>query len=164
MQCIVQVSIMSGKFKYHKKIIYLVFLIILIGCQFQDTIKTHGIIYLENRSKALNVNKSNKNDVIKIMGQPQIKSFEDENMWIYAERVLTKGKFHRLGQNVLKENNVLALEFDKYGVLIDKKFFDKSEINKISFSEKNTVNDISKKSFVSSFLESVRQKMYENRR
>ena len=119
---------------------------------------------LENRSKTLSVNKSNKNDVIKIMGQPQIKSFDDENMWIYAERVLTKGKFHKLGQNVLKENNVLALKFDKYGILIDKKFFDKSEINKISFSKKNTENDISKKSFVSSFLQSIRQKMYENRR
>ena len=155
---------MSCKFEYHKKIIYLVLFVILIGCQLQDTIKTHGIIYLENRSKALSINKSNKNDVIKIMGQPQIKSFEDENMWIYAERVLTKGKFHKLGQNVLKENNVLALEFDKYGILIDKKFFDKSEINKFSFSKKETKNDISKKSFVGSFLESIRQKMYENKR
>ena len=155
---------MSSKFEYHKKIIYLVLFVILIGCQFQDTIKTHGIIYLENRSKALSVNKSNKNDVIKIMGQPQIKSFDDDNMWIYAERVLSKGKFHKLGKNVLKENNVLALKFDKYGILIDKQFFDKSEINKISFSKKKTDNNITEKSFVSSFLESIRQKMYENRR
>jgi hypothetical protein len=85
-------------------------------------------------------------------------------MWIYAERVLTKGKFHKLGKNVLKENNVLALRFDKYGILIDKQFFDKTEINKITFSKKNTENDISKKSFVTTFLESIRQKMYENRR
>ena len=155
---------MSSKFKYHKKIIYLLLFVILIGCQLQDTIKTHGIIYLENRSKALTLSKSNKNDVIEIMGQPQIKSFEDENMWIYAERVLTKGKFHKLGQNVLKENNVLALRFDRYGILIDKKLFNKSEMNKISFSKKTTENDISKKSFVGSFLESIRQKMYENRR
>ena len=143
---------MSCKFEYHKKIIYLVLFVILIGCQLQDTIKTHGIIYLENRSKALSINKSNKNDVIKIMGQPQIKSFEDENMWIYAERVLTKGKFHKLGQNVLKENNVLALEFDKYGILINKKFFDKSEINKFSFSKKETKNDISKKKLCGFFF------------
>ncbi len=138
--------------------------VILIGCQFQDTIKSHGIIYLENRSKSLNINKSNKNDVIKIMGQPQIKSFEDDDMWIYAERVLTKGKFHKLGKNVLKENNVLALKFDKFGILIDKQFFNKGEINNISFSKKNTDNDLTKKSFVTTFLESIRQKMYENRK
>ena len=89
---------MSSKLKYHKLLNYLFLFVILIGCQFQDTKKTHGIIYLENRSKALDIKKSNKNDVIKIMGQPQIKSFEDENMWIYAERILTKGKFHNLSQ------------------------------------------------------------------
>ena len=155
---------MSSKLKYHKLLNYLFLFVILIGCQFQDTKKTHGIIYLENRSKALDIKKSNKNDVIKIMGQPQIKSFEDENMWIYAERILTKGKFHNLGKNILKENNVLALRFDKYGILIDKQFFDKSEIKKISFSNKKTENDISKKSFVTNFLESIRQKMYESRK
>ena len=30
-------------------------------------------MYIENRSEKLTVNKSNKNDVIRIMGQPQIK-------------------------------------------------------------------------------------------
>ena len=43
--------------------------------------------------------------------------------WIYIERVLTKGEFHKLGQNVLKENNVLVLTFDKYGILKIKNVF-----------------------------------------
>ena len=127
---------MFRKFKNHKILYLILLLVILNNCQLQDTIKTHGIIYLENRSKTLIVNKSNKNDVIKIMGRPQIKSFENDDMWIYAERVITKGKYHKLGRNILKENNILALEFNKYGVLIEKKFFKKDEINKISFSKK----------------------------
>ena len=28
--------------------------------------------------------------------------FHNENEWIYIERVLTKGEYHKLGQNVLK--------------------------------------------------------------
>ena len=56
------------------------------------------------------------------MGQPHSKSINDENEWIYIERVLSKGEFHRLGQNILKENNVLVLTFNKYGVLIEKNF------------------------------------------
>ena len=57
---------MLCKFKNHKVInIYLVLFVILIGCQFQESIKTHGIVYLENRSKMLNIKQSNKNDVIK---------------------------------------------------------------------------------------------------
>ena len=155
---------MSTKFKNHKIFNCLMLFVILIGCQLQDTKKTHGIIYLENRSKALNVNDSNKNDVIKILGRPQIKSFDDDDTWIYAERLLTKGKIHKLGKNVLRENNILTLKFDKYGILIDKQFFDKTKINKISFSKKNTENDISEKSFITTFLESVRQKMYENKK
>ena len=155
---------MSTKFKNHKIFNSLMLFVILIGCQLQDTKKTHGIIYLENRSKALNVNDSNKNDVIKILGKPQIKSFDDDDTWIYAERLLTKGKIHKLGKNVLKENNILTLKFDKYGILIDKQFFDKTKINKISFSKKITENDITEKSFITTFLESVRQKMYENKK
>ena len=155
---------MSGKFKNHKIIFYLILFVILNACQFQETIKSHGIIYLENRSKKLITNKSNKNDVVKIMGQPQIKSFENDDIWIYAERILTKDKFHKLGQNVLKENNILSLKFDKYGVLSEKKYFDKNEINKISFSDQKTKNDLSKKSFVTNFLQSIKQKMYENKK
>ena len=63
------------------------------------------------------MNQSNINDVIDILGQPHSKSISDDNQWIYIERVLTKGEFHKLGQNILKTNNVLILSFDKYGIL-----------------------------------------------
>ena len=36
---------------------------------------------------------------------------------MYIERVLTKGEYLKLGQNILKTNNILILNFDKYGVL-----------------------------------------------
>ena len=155
---------MLCKFKNHKVISSLLLFVILISCQFQESIQTHGIIYLENRSKMLNIKQSNKNDVIKAIGQPQIKSYDNDDMWIYIERVLTKGSIHRLGKNVLKENNILALRFDKYGILTEKKLFQKDEINNIDFSKKITENEITKKSFVASFLESVRQKMYQGRK
>ena len=136
---------------------------ILTNCQLQDPTKTHGILFLENRSKKLVINNSNQNDVVRIMGQPQIKETED-NTWVYIERVLTKGKFHKLGQNVLKENNVLVLKFDKYGVLNNQMFLDKTEMNEIAFSKDKTDNQLSQKSFVESFLQSIKQKMYRQRK
>ena len=45
-----------------------------------------------------------------------------------------------------------------------KKFITKEEINKIEFSDKITENDLSQKSFVQSFLQSIKQKMYGNRK
>jgi outer membrane protein assembly factor BamE (lipoprotein component of BamABCDE complex) len=149
-------------FKNHVKLLLL--FIILSACQIQDPLKTHGIIYLENRSKKLIIDKTNKNDVIRIIGTPQIKNDINNSDWIYIERVLSKGKYHELGKHKLEENNVLVLSFDKFGILTDKKLFKKEDIKKLKFTKKNTENDLSKKSFVQSFLESVRQKMYSNRK
>ncbi len=130
----------------------------------QEPTKNHGIVFLKNRSDQLIVNKSNKNDAIRIIGQPHSKSINDDNIWIYLERTLTKGKYHKLGQHVLKKNNTLVLKFDEFGILKSKEICDKNNTNKIAFSEKKTQNELSKKSFVESFLSSVKQKMYGNRK
>ena len=151
-------------FKNHFNRLFIVLFIILAGCQLQEPTKNHGIMFLENRSNQLIVNKSNKNDVIKIIGQPHSKSINDDDIWIYLERTLTKGKYHKLGKHVLKKNNTLLLKFDKFGILKSKKIYDKNNTNKIAFSEKKTQNKLSKKSFVESFLSSVKQKMYGNRK
>ena len=119
-------------------------------------------MFLENRAAKLEINKSNKNDIIKIIGNPQIVE-ENDFTWIYIERILTKGKYHKLGKHVLKSNNILVLEFNKYGVLKKKELYDKDKIKKVKFSEKETQNTVSKKSFVGKFLQSVRQKMYGSR-
>ena len=141
-----------------------ILLIILSGCKLQEPLKTHGIIYLENRANKLIINKSNKNDVVKIFGQPQIKNDDNIDSWIYLERILTKGKYHKLGKHVLKQNNILILDFNKYGILQSKKLLKKEDINQIKFSKKNTENELSQKNFIRSFLESIRQKMYSNKK
>ena len=73
--------------------------------------------------------------------------------------MITRGSLVKLGQNVLKKNNVLELKFDKFGVLVDKKIYSKDNMNLVKYSKKQTVNDISQPSFVGKFLSSVRQKM-----
>ena len=154
---------MTFNFKHHLKIAFFSIFFILLGCQLQEPAKNHGILFLDNRSKKLTINKSNKNDVIKILGQPHSKTFDQNDTWIYIERTLTKGKYHKLGRHELKTNNTLILSFDKYGILENKDFYNKEDINKIKFSKKTTSNDLSKKSFVESFLQSVKKKMYGNR-
>ena len=137
--------------------------IILNGCQLQDPNKNHGILFLENRADKLVLKKTNKNDVIKILGNPHSKSIDNNNRWLYLERVLTKGEFHKLGQNILLDNNVLVLDFDKFGILSNKKLLTKEDKEEIKFSELKTENRLTKKSFVESFLSSIKSKMYRNR-
>ena len=150
--------------KNHLKILLLFTFIFLLNCQLQEPTKNHGILFLENRSNQLTVKVSNKNDVLKLIGNPHTKSISSDDDWIYIERVLTKGSFHKLGQNILKTNNVLVLTFDKYGILKEKNFLNKNDINKLEFSKKFTESNLSKKSFVQSFLSSVKAKMYRNRK
>ena len=150
--------------KHFKYLLFSTIFLSLNACQLQEPTQNHGILFLENRAKQLVLNYSNKNDIIKIIGQPHTKSFKDEDNWIYIERVLTKGSFHKLGQNVLKTNNILVLTFDKYGVLKEKQFLNKENLAKIKFSEKITENDLSKASFVESFLASIKAKMYGNKK
>ena len=154
---------MSVFFKHLSSKYLIILFFILIACQFQDPYKNHGILFLKNRSEKLVIKQTNQNDVLKIIGQPHTKSIEDDNTWIYLERVLTKGKYHKLGQHVLSKNNVLVLNFDQYGILKSKEIYDISDNNKKQFSKDKTENQLTKKSFVESFLSSVKQKMYGNR-
>ena len=148
------------------KNIYLLgfFLLFIFGCQQKEVIKTHGVAYLKKREKLIIVNETNKNDTVSILGQPSTKGMVDDNLWIYIERTRTRGKLLKLGRNYLLKNNVLVLEFDKYGILQRKEFYNKKEMNEIKFAKNKTDNELRKENFIYSFLSSVRQKMLSKRR
>ena len=148
---------------YLKSIYILSFFILLLGCQLKEPQQNHGILFLENRSAKLQINTTNQNDVLKNIGQPHSKSINNENEWIFIERTITKGEFHKLGKNILKESNVLVLKFDKYGILKEKTFLTKEDIKKLAFSDMETSNELSQKSFVQKFLSSLRDKMYKKK-
>ena len=149
-----------------KKNIYLLLIILLFvtACQQNEIVKTHGIAYLEKREKLIIVNKSNKNDTINVLGQPSTKGMTDENLWIYIERTNSRGKILKLGKDYTKKNNVLVLEFDKYGILAKKELFDIKKMNEVKFAKNTTENEILKENFIYSFLSSVRQKMISRRK
>ena len=148
-----------------KKYIYLSVIIsfFITACQQKEVTKTHGIAYLEKREKLIVVNKTNKNDTINVLGQPSTKGMADDNLWIYIERTTTRGSLFMLGRSYLKKNNVLVLEFDKYGILTKKEFYNKKKMKKISFAKNVTENEIRKENFIQGFLSSVRQKMEQRK-
>ncbi len=83
----------------------------------------------------------------------------DNDIYIYIERKTSGSKLLKLGQKTLIKNDVLILEIDKNGILLSKKFYDKNDMNKIEFDEDITGMNYSKKSFIYSFLNSIRQKI-----
>ena len=149
-----------------KKDIYLLIIILffITACQQNEVIRTHGIAYLEKREKLIILNKSNKNDTVSILGQPSTKGMTDNNLWIYIERTKTRSTLFKLGRNYLKKNNVLVLEFNEYGILVKKEFYNKKKMNDVNFAKNITENEIIKENFIESFLSSVRQKMISRRK
>ena len=148
------------------KNVYLLVIILffITACQQNEVIKTHGIAYLDKREKLIIVNKSNKNDTINLLGQPSTKGMTNDNLWIYIERTITRGKLLKFGRNYIKKNNVLVLEFDKYGILKKKEFYTKEKMKEITFTKNITENEIRKENFIYSFLSSIRQKMQTKRK
>ena len=98
------------------------------------------------------VNETNKNDTVAILGQPSTKGMVDDNLWIYIERTRTRGKLLKFGRNYLIKNNVLVLEFDKYGILNKKALYKKDDMKKLNFAEAITENDVRKENFIYSFF------------
>tara|TARA_Y100000590_G_scaffold411824_1_gene506229 strand:+ start:166 stop:618 length:453 start_codon:yes stop_codon:yes gene_type:complete len=147
-----------------KLLLILLLPFIIAACQKNEVLKTHGIAYLDKREKLISINQSNKNDVVKILGHPSTKGMENDNLWIYIERTYTKAAAFKLGKDHLKKNNVLVLEFNKYGILEKKEFYNKNKMKKIEFAEAVTENELRKENFIVGFLSSIRQKMEANRK
>ena len=156
-------SVIKSKHFINKNLI-IILLFLLANCQLEESKNLHGINYLENRKNILEVNKSNKNDVLKILGNPHSKSINNEDRWFYFERMISKGELHKLGRNVLKKNNILEIEFNKYGIIKNKKIYTKDDMKKVKISKKKTKNTVSDKSFLNSFLSSLKQKMHGAKR
>ena len=114
--------------------------------------------FLENKHSKLMVNKSNKNDIKQLLGPPSTKSSFDKDLWIYIERTTSSSKISRLGKKVLIKNNVLILEINNKGILTEKIFLNKNNMNKLDFTKNFTEMTLTKKSFIYDFLNTLRQK------
>ena len=141
------------------KITFILIFLLLSNCRQNPVINTHGVPFLDIKQKNLIVKKTNKNDVKKILGHPSTVAIFDNSIWIYIERTRTRGKLLKFGQNVTSKNNVLALEFDEYVILIKKDFYNKNQINKINFAKNTTSTVTREKNFIYNFLSSLRQKI-----
>ena len=122
-------------------------------------VKHHGVPFLEKKQAQLVVNKTNKNEIRKLLGSPSTKSKFDTDVWIYIERKQTQSNIKNLGKMKIYKNDVLDLEIDDYGILKNKQFYDQDDMNKLKIVKATTETGFSKKAFIYDFLSSMRQKI-----
>ncbi|MDB4217663.1 outer membrane protein assembly factor BamE [Candidatus Pelagibacter sp.] len=142
------------------KILYIIFLsLIVANCSFKKVVKHHGVPSLEKKQDNLLINKTNKNDIIKILGNPSTKSKFDNDVWIYIERKQTQSDLKNFGKMKIYKNDVLVLEIDDYGILKKKDFYNQNDMNNIIVAKDTTGKKFKKNSFLYDFFSSMRQKI-----
>jgi len=142
------------------KILYLILLSLIVSnCSLKPLVKHHGVPYLEKKQSQLIINKSNKNDILKVLGKPSTKSKFDTDVWIYIERKLGHSKFSKFGKLEIIKNDVLVIEIDRYGILKKKDFYNKDDMENIKIVRATTDIGFKRNSFIYDFMSSMRQKM-----
>ena len=138
---------------------YIIFIILIAtSCSLNPVDKYHGVAFLEKKQKKLFINKSNKNDIIKVLGAPSTESILEDDLWIYIENRKSKSSILKLGKEVVLTNNVLVLAIDSRGILKNKKFYNIDDLNELSFN-KNKTEMSDKDSFVYGVISSLKQKI-----
>tara|TARA_B110000003_G_C16179274_1_gene350743 strand:+ start:61 stop:513 length:453 start_codon:yes stop_codon:yes gene_type:complete len=141
------------------KLVYTIFIILIAtSCSLKPVDKYHGVAFLEKKQEKLSINKSNKNDIIKILGAPSTESILEDDLWIYIENRKSKSSLLKLGKEIILTNNVLVLEIDRKGILRHKKYYNIDDQNELIFNNDETTMS-EKDSYVYGIVSSFKQKI-----
>ena len=146
------------------RFIILFIIVFLASCTQNKVTSNHGVLSLEKKYNEIFIKKTNKNDILDILGPPSTDSTFNNNIWIYVERKKTNQSIIKLGKKKIKKNNVLVLELDERGILVKKELYDLNKMNKLDFSKNTTEKSYSKNTFIYNLLTSLREKINAPRR
>ena len=141
------------------RIFCLILLIFITNCSGNKVSNYHGIKSLESKYEKIHINKTNKNDLIGLIGPPSTVSDFNKNKWYYLERLKTNQSLIKLGTQEIKKNNILIVEINDFGILVDKKLLNLNDMNDINFLKQTTEKDFKKDSFVYNVFSSMREKI-----
>ena len=141
------------------KYLYIIILIFVINCSGNKVSNHHGSKLLYSKYDKIQINVTNKNDLIKIIGPPSSISTFDKNKWFYIERVKTNLSIFKLGKQKIKTNNILILEINQYGILENKSIINIDEMNNLKFVKTTTTKDFEDKNLLYDVFSSLREKI-----
>ena len=141
------------------KYIFIIIFIFIINCSGNKVSNYHGIKSLEAKYGKIEIKKTNKNDLIRIIGPPSTISDFDKNKWFYFERLKTNQSLLKFGKQKIKRNNILVVELDQKGIVKSKNILDLNNMNDIKYVKQITVKDFKRDSTMYNVLASLREKI-----
>ena len=141
-----------------KNYILILLFFFTLNCSINKVSNSHGFSSIDRKIDKIEINKSNKNDVRKIIGPPSSKSSFNE-IWLYLERKKTNQSLFKLGKKNISKNNILIIEFSNMGLVKEKTLLDLNDMNDIKIAEKKTKKKFSQDNFVYNILSTLRDKI-----
>ena len=141
------------------KILFILLFLFTLNCSTNKVSKNHGFKSLEQRFDIIELNQTNKNDIISIIGPPSTKSDFNDNLWFYIERRQTNQSLIKLGIKKIEKNNILMVEFNERGILKDKKLYDLNNMNDIKYVKSITHKEFKNNNFIYNIFSSIREKI-----
>ncbi len=141
------------------KLLLILLFIFTVNCQGNKVSNYHGSKSLNIEYNKIKVNKTNKNDLIKLLGPPSTVSDFDNNKWFYIERLKTNQSLIKLGTQKIKKNNILLVQIDENGIVNNKKLLNIDDMNKIKYYDQKTEKDFQNKSILYDIFTSLREKI-----
>ncbi len=141
-----------------KNILLITILFFLLNCSTNKVSNTHGFKFVEKSFDKIILNKSNKNDVRKLIGPASSMSKFDDT-WIYIERKKINQSLFKLGKKRITKNNILILNFNNKGLVSDKQLLNLNNMNDIKIAEKTTKKKFGQDNFTYNLLSTLREKI-----
>ena len=135
----------------------LLFLFIL-NCSLNKVSNSHGSRFIDIKYDKILLNKSNKNDLRKLIGPPSSISKFTGN-WFYIERKKTNQSIFKLGQKKILQNNIIIIEFNKMGIVSKKDLLNINDMNDIKISKEITTKKYGQDNALYDIFSSLRDKM-----
>jgi outer membrane protein assembly factor BamE (lipoprotein component of BamABCDE complex) len=141
------------------KIFYLIIFFVIVNCTGNKVSNYHGVKLLDQKYQQIVINVTNKNDIIKLIGPPSIKSEFNNNKWFYVERLKSNQSIIKLGAQKIKKNNVLIVELTDDGILKSKKLLDITDMNDLKYLKSETNKEFQNKNPLYDVFSSLREKI-----
>ena len=138
--------------------LYIFFFILIVNCTGNKVSNYHGSKLLDEKYNKIFINKTNKNDLLVIIGPPSSISDFNKNKWYYFERLKSNQSLLKLGKQKIKKNNILVVELNGDGILIDKKLFNLEDMNDLKYLKTTTQKEFKKDGIMYNVFSSLREK------
>tara|TARA_B100000886_G_C20321702_1_gene448380 strand:- start:54 stop:509 length:456 start_codon:yes stop_codon:yes gene_type:complete len=141
------------------KYILITLFVFILNCKGNKVSNYHGNKLLDKKFDVIKINSTNKNDLLQLIGPPSSISDFDKNKWFYIERLKTNQSIIKLGNQIIKKNNVLIVEFNEMGIIKNKEILNLENMNDLKYLKKTTEKDFKQDNVIYNIFTSLREKI-----